>query len=236
MAEKYDSIVNQKDSKCMRNSYTFFYFYATLYEIVKGISMKRGRLITFFSIFLLVIGLFSTLILDDGIAGRIAEIVTVITAVIGAIALFLQFKRDKNINEARFLLEFWKNFSDKPQLIYIQRKCDEDIQSEKTNFTEEDYDGILMYAQWLEALCSVINNGMLSFNFIDDMYNYMFFVFVNNKYVQEKEILPNSKYYQGIIKAYSLWVNYLKKHKKEVMLEQNSLSEALNSYKKTNNK
>jgi hypothetical protein len=175
--------------------------------------MKKGKFITIVSIFLLIVGLLSTLILDYGIAGRIVEVVTVITAVVGAIALYLQFRRDKNINEASFLLEFWKNFSENSQLIAVQRKCDEDITSKKTHFTEEDYDSILTYAQWLEALCSIINRDMLSFDFINDMYNYMFFVFVNNKYIQEKEILPNIKYYQGIIKAYDSWVKYLKKHK-----------------------
>ena len=74
--------------------------------------MKKGKFITIVSIFLLIVGLFSTLILDYGIASRIVEVVTVITAVVGAIALYLQFRRDKNINEASFLLEFWKNFSE----------------------------------------------------------------------------------------------------------------------------
>ena len=72
-------------------------------------------------------------------------------------------------------------------------------------------------------------------DFINNMYGYVFFVFVNNKYIQEKEILPNEKYYQGIIEAYGLWVKYLKKHNKEVMLEENSLLEALNINKRNKN-
>ena len=192
--------------------------------------MKKGKLFTIISIFVLSLGLFSTLILEEGMASRIVEVVTVITAVVGAIALYVQFRRDKNINESSFLLEFWKSFSENPQLISIQYKCDKDINSKKTHFTDEDYEGILTYAQWLEALSSIINRDVLSFDFINDMYNYMFFSFVNNKYVQKKEILPNYKYYQGIIKAYDSWVKYLKKNKKEVMLEENSLAEALNEY------
>lgn len=192
--------------------------------------MKKGKLFTIISIFVLTLGLFSTLILEEGMASRIVEVVTVITAVVGAIALYVQFRRDKNINESSFLLEFWKSFSENPQLISIQHKCDKDINSKKTHFTDEDYEGILTYAQWLEALSSIINRDVLSFDFINDMYNYMFFSFVNNKYVQKKEILPNYKYYQGIIKAYDSWVKYLKKNKKEVMLEENSLAEALNEY------
>ena len=72
--------------------------------------MRKSKIVTIISIFILSIGLFSTLILEDGIANRIAEIVTVITAVIGAVALFLQFQRDKDINESSFMLEFWKTF------------------------------------------------------------------------------------------------------------------------------
>jgi len=198
--------------------------------------VKKSTFITIGSIFLLCIGLFSTLILDDGIASRIAEIVTVITAVVGAIALYLQFKRDKSINEANFLLEFWKSFSENQHLISIQRKCDEDMYSKKTHFTNEDYEDIITYAQWLEALCATINRDVLMFDFIDDMYNYMFFVFVNNKYIQKVELLPNIKYYQGIFKAYNSWVKYLKKHKKEVMLEENSFADAVSQYQIKNTK
>jgi hypothetical protein len=125
-------------------------------------------------------------------------------------------------------LEFWKSFSENPLLIGIQMKCDKDINAKKTCFSDEDYEGITIYAQWLEALCAIINREVVSLDFINNMYGYMFFVFVNNKYVQEKEILPNEKYYQGIIEAYGLWVKYLKKHNKEVMFEENSILDALN--------
>ena len=197
--------------------------------------MKKSKLITFISIFLICCSIFATLLLENETASRIAEIVTLITAIIGAIALYVQFKRDKNINEAGFLLEFWKSFSENPHLIKIQMKCDKDINAKKTCFNEEDYEGIIIYAQWLEALCAIIKREVVSLDFINNMYGYIFFVFVNNKYVQEKEILPNKKFYQGIIGAYGLWVKYLKKHNKEVMLEKNSLLDALNINKPNKN-
>lgn len=180
--------------------------------------------------------MFATLIFDEGIGSRIVEVITLITAVIGAVALYLQFKRDKEINEANFLLEFWKSFSENDKLIVIQEKCDRDLCSDSTSFKDSDYSGILLYAQWLEALSAVINRELLSFDFIDNLYNYMFFVFVNNKYVQEKEILPNLEYYQGIIEAYKLWINYLKKHNKKILLEENSLINEIEKYNLNTNK
>ena len=194
--------------------------------------MKKSRIITVASMFLICIGLFSTLILEETMASRIGEVVTLSTAVVGAIALFLQFKRDKSINEASFLLEFWKSFSENPNLIIIQNKCDSDINSKKTHFVAEDYDGIVTYAQWLEALCATIKRDILSFDFIDDMYSYMFFVFVNNKYIQKREILPNLEYYNGIIEVYSLWTKYLKRKGKKIMLEENSLDRVIEEYNK----
>lgn len=189
--------------------------------------MKKSKIITLISVFVICCSLLATLFLNNDIASRIAEIVTIITAVIGAVALFFQFQRDKGVNEASFLLEFWKSFSENPKLIVIQRKCDADMYSDKTTFTDEDYDGILTYAEWLEALCAVINKEVISLDFISDMYSYIFFVFVNNKYVQEKELVSSAEFYEGIIKAYNTWVKYLKKHKKKVLLEENSLIKAL---------
>jgi hypothetical protein len=198
--------------------------------------MKKGKLITLISVFLLCVSLFATLLLDNELASRIAEVVTLITAVVGAVALYLQFKRDKSINEASFLLEFWKSFSENSQLISIQRKCDDDMHIKGTTFTEKDYEGILTYAQWLEALSAIVNREVVTLKFINDMYGYMFFVFVNNKYIQEKELLPNFKYYHGIFTAYNKWVKYLKKHKMELMLENNALDVALLQYIEKNKK
>jgi len=185
--------------------------------------MRKGKTITIVSCILLCIGLLSTLLFEDGIASRIAEVVTLITAVVGAIALYLQFKRDKEINEASFLLEFWKSFSENPSLQSVMQKCDKQLNNQPVEWTEEDYDSIVSYGQWLEALSSVINKDILTFDFINNMYNYCFFVFVNNKYIQEKELLPNKPYYQGIITAYRAWLKYLRKHKLHIMLEENSL-------------
>jgi len=64
------------------------------------------------------------------------------------------------------------------------------------------------------------------------MYGYMFFVFVNNKYIQQTELLPNIQFYQGIVKAYRTWEIYLIKHNKEILLNENSLLKAIEEYEK----
>ena len=192
--------------------------------------MKKGKIITIISVSILCLSLFSTLVFSEGFASRLCEVITLVTAVIGAVALYLQFRRDKEINEANFLVEYWKIFTENDSLLDIEMKCEYDLKNKKTAFNEGDSKSIALYAQWLESLSAIINREMLSFDFIDNMYNYLFFVFVNNKYIQQTELLPNWEYYQGIIKTYDKWVKYLKKHNKKIIMEENGLDKALASY------
>ena len=60
----------------------------------------------FIIILLLVISLF----LNEAIGSRIVTVITVGTAVIGAVSIFIQYKRDKNVNQATFILEYGKYF------------------------------------------------------------------------------------------------------------------------------
>ena len=63
--------------------------------------MNKNKSLTIFSVFLLIGGLFATLLLDDVWGSRVSEVITIGTAIIGAVALFFQFKRDKEINQAK---------------------------------------------------------------------------------------------------------------------------------------
>lgn len=190
--------------------------------------MSRNKSLTIFSVFLLIGGLFATLLLDDVWGSRVSELITIGTAIIGAVALFFQFKRDKEINQANFILEFWKSFSGNEKLQKIMLKCDEMRLTNKNTFTKDDYFDIVTYAQWLETLSSLINRNIVNFSVIDDMYNYLFFIFVNNKYVQKVELIPSQKFYKGIYKAYNDWTTYLKKNNKEIICFENSLDKVPN--------
>ena len=80
----------------------------------------------------------------------------------------------------------------------------------------------------VETLSSLINRNIVNFSVIDDMYNYLFFIFVNNKYVQKVELIPSQKFYKGIYKAYDDWTTYLKKNNKEIICFENSLDKVPN--------
>lgn len=185
--------------------------------------MKKNVTITILSTCLLVLALCCTLFLDDTWGNRVAQVITLCTAIIGSVALFLQFKRDKDINESTFILDFWKAFTENSDLQRVMLKCDAMRLGKKSSFTDDDYFTIVTYAQWLETLSSLINKKVFSFDAINDMYNYLFFVFVNNEYVQKIELEPNKEFYQGIYTAYAEWVKYLNKKKLNILGKETSL-------------
>lgn len=107
-------------------------------------------------------------------------------------------------------------------------KCDHMRLTGENTFNEDDYFDIVTYAQWLETLSSLINRNIVNFSVIDDMYNYLFFVFVNNKYIQEVELVPSQKFYKGIYKAHADWIKYLKRKDKEILCSEMSLDKVKN--------
>lgn len=72
--------------------------------------MKKSRSILYIALPLIVLGLLSTLLMDDSLAEKIATIITMVTAIIGAVALFIQLKKDKDVNQAEFIINYGKYF------------------------------------------------------------------------------------------------------------------------------
>ena len=70
----------------------------------------------------------------------------------------------------------------------------------------------------------MINNKVLSFEKIDDMLSYRFFLIVNNNTVQENELIPSREFYRGIYNIYEKWKKYKIDHKIKIVLEVNDLS------------
>ena len=169
--------------------------------------------------------LIGSLFLDDVIGSRISNIVTIITAIIGAVALFLQFKRDKDLNEAGFVVDYSVQFYDIYNLQDVLNEL-ENCRKDKKYKIDMDkyYKDIVGYLQWLESLAALVNSKILSIEKIDDVLSYRFFLIVNNKQIQNYEIIPCRTYYRGIYNLYRTWSNYKKKNNLEIIFESNELS------------
>ena len=186
---------------------------------------KRNITITVLGVLLILLGLSGTLFLNEELGSRIMNIITVTTAVIGAVALFLQFKKDKNLNEASFLVDYsaqFYNTYDCSDLMNELEKCRSN--PEYRIDTEKYYLHIVGYLEWIETLAALVNTGLLSLEKIDDVMSYRFFIMVNNPQMQEREIIPSREFYRGTYVLYGSWERYKQKKGQPIVLAQHALS------------
>lgn len=186
---------------------------------------KRNNLIITIAIFVIVICLTLSLFIENEIGSKITEIVTLITALVGAIALFVQFKKDKDLNQATFIMEFSKAFFDayncKEVFLEINRIYGTENED---SFDFKKYEGsIIDYLLWIESLSAVVMDNVVSIKNIDRALNFRFFVLANNKTVQQNELVKYKQLYKGTYALYDLWYKYRKKKHLEIPREDNSL-------------
>lgn len=186
--------------------------------------MKKGKLVTFLSIFLLATSLIGSIFLTDNIASKLFNAITVITAIVGAIALFIQFKKDKQINEASFIFDFSGSFYDQYNCAELVPILDDYADKKiKTINYEENLGIIIRYMQWVESIGAIIEKGTIDLKSIHQVLGYRFFIIVNNKEIQKKELIPYREHYIGTFKLYKKWYEYKKAHNLPIPLEKTSL-------------
>lgn len=191
--------------------------------------MKKNKSLTLLSCLLLIVALCSTLFLEDSIGTRVSDIITIATALIGALALFFQFKRDKDINQASFIIEYGKIFTETPGCHDVMMKLDKyrlgqtDI-FKKSTTPDEDYAGIVAYLEWCESLSVLIQKGVMDFETVDNLYSYRFFLITNNEYVQKLELVPEREFYKGVFALHEMWSDYKRKTNQTIMQNETDLS------------
>ena len=188
---------------------------------------NKNRLLYIFVVITCLL-LVATIFLDEKLGKSISNVITIITAIIGAAALFIQFQRDKKINEISFILSLSHHFYliDGPSNTLI--KLDSYEKGDKNIFTEEDYPGIVAYLEWLEELAAIVNQKLIDFEFIDDFLSYRFFLITNNKYVQDIELIAEYENYRGIYKLHKRWTEYKLKEKLPILQEETTLAKTEN--------
>lgn len=162
--------------------------------------------------------------LDSSIGSRIVNIITVITGIIGAIALYFQFKKDKQVNTASFLMDYSKSFYNDYDLLDIFAELEKHSDNPKYTFDYEKYQAkIIIYLQWIESIASLIERNIIDFYTIDNIISYRFFLIVNNPQVQENELIPWAEYYRGTYFLYEQWYKYELKRGLEMPLSETGL-------------
>jgi hypothetical protein len=191
---------------------------------------RRESLITPIVIFILVISSITSgtlvLIYKDELIG---QAITTITAVIGACAIWVQMQKSKKLNEGEFIVNLNKQFIENQSIYSLFLKMEKYERTDKqTNpFTEDDIAKIASYMTFFEVIYSLITRKIIKIWMIDDLFAYQFFLLLNNKYIQELELLPCQEYYVNVYKLADLWLNYRAKMGNSVLNIDNNILQKL---------
>ncbi len=158
------------------------------------------------------------------------EIVSTIISLIAAVALWLEFRRDKRLNAAKFLLELNDQFIGNPEMTAVEHALEQYYDAVKNsrqpilnlnlNIDSPDRQRLINYLVHLEGIATLVNNRVLDIDHIDDLLAYRFFIAVNNPLVQNSELKEYDAYYSGIYSLSKKWsLLWEKKHKPIPLVE-----------------
>lgn len=183
---------------------------------------KNSNLIMILSTALIVIGIIVGSVLTS-YASTISTIVTTITAIIGAVALWIQFKKDKQINEASFIVEFYQSFYDQESNVKVLEELDKKYTGDEYQSMTTMSADVLNYLTWIRTLCDLIDRKILTYESVDEIYGYKFFMILNNKEVQEMEIHKYAKLYRLMYRTHKGWTEYRLKKGLTILMPEEDL-------------
>ena len=159
----------------------------------------------------------------------VCAVVATLTLLAGGVAIYIVMKKDKEIDQATFILDLYRSFNERPELLKLLGVIDEKIDGKvKKPFSDgKYYHEILEYLVWLRMLCSLIDRDIISIESVDETFSYKFFAFVNDDEIQKLEIVPNRTFYSLIYRVHARWTEYCRKIGKNIVNESHSLSKTI---------
>ena len=189
-------------------------------KLKKGnIQMKKNK-------YLIIVFLILMLILILNLASPIVGVeattlLTTITTITGIFSVFVEMKRSADIAECEFIFSLQKQFEDNEIIQEVFKNLD-NVYSDGEKI-EIERRKMVSYLTFFEMMCSLIIKGVLKIEDIDALYAYPFFIAMNNKEIQDTELIKFRQFYRNIFTVYPKWFKYRKFHEFEIPYENNKL-------------
>ncbi len=195
-----------------------------------GHNRKFFTIVLIFFIMMIAIALFNRITKES-----ISNSASFITAVIGVIAIWYQMKKDADISKAEFILTLNTNFQDNENIIYIYSKLKERRDGNDITFTPEDGRKMGEYIMFFQTIYFMVMEGVIDIRMIDRLFANKFFLFMNNRDVQEFQ-LKYTSINKPILELYCLWINYRKKENLPMLYPEHIPHKTMDKYFLTNKK
>lgn len=178
---------------------------------------------------LLLLGMFFVYLFTD-VSSILADIVAVVSVVIGAFASFIEYRKNKAVDISNDVLTIYSAFIDVPTNKLIQYKLEVLKRRDVNLFTEEDDTGIRNYLSYFNSVAQMVLLNNIKISKINTILGYRFFLIMNCPYIQEREIIPNASAYIPCIKLHEVWGRWAKKNHFERSGDAQSLDKNFDRY------
>lgn len=156
----------------------------------------------------------------------ISTVVATVVAGLGIFGVCIQLKKEADITEAEFLMNFNFTFITTEKFVALERKLeDARKKNQPLEVTEENRQDLIDYLVYLESFAPLVLNKMVRLDIVDNLFGYRYFIAVNNPGVQKSELLPEGTYYRGCYLLYRAWKKYREDHGLEIPLKDHSLDQ-----------
>jgi hypothetical protein len=149
--------------------------------------------------------------------GSIATVGGTILALVMAYQAFKQLRDGANNSKGEFILNLqqvyvdnsayadlfeacWKNYSDD----LSDDLSDEDLMK----YLEEHDKDVLNYLTFFESIFLMTDCNVLDMKILDELFGRRFFIVVNNRCVQNFDLVKNKPYYENVYSLYKKWKKY----------------------------
>lgn len=165
-----------------------------------------------------------------GIGGVVAQVVAALMIVFQLDQERSVVEKQSDIEEANFILQYNQTFIQDENMSMVERLLEQHLTGEIQGeiITSENKQKFINYLVYLEGFAPLVLREVIRLETIDDLMAYRFFLAINNKELQEKEITVFAEYYRGCFKMYNKWKAYRNSIDRPILQEENSLDKWYN--------
>lgn len=153
------------------------------------------------------------------------SICDVLASIVAGAFIVVQLRSDSEAEierakteEARFILEYNMSFIENKELCDIEHYLEDAIThagTGKIQSLSESRQSLVNYLVYLEGFASCVNQKLLQFEDIDNLFSYRFFLAMNHPEVQALEIIPYADFYRGSYQLFDKWYQYRMKNREK---------------------
>lgn len=197
--------------------------------------MKKSTEFKYYFAIVVVIVLYLLAAYYSTDVSTLSTILTTVTALIAAVAFWMQLKRTENLDEANFIMSLNEQFISNDEMTRIEHALelyfnDYEKRHKATlglvlDRNHEDCQRLINYLVYMEGLAALIKRNVMHLGVIDDLFAYRFFIAVNNPAVQKFELLPYANYYQGCFELSEAWSKQWRNEGRAIPLDTYALFE-----------